>query len=456
MAKKAAKKAPEAEQAQHAPPIVGLIDIARIYPSEYNPRRRFDPASLQELAQSLKANGMLHPVVVRQHPEREGEYELLAGRRRYEAARLTGLPTVPCNIVNVDDDAAMDICVTENLQRKQLNPVEEARGIRMLIDSGRTFDDVADKLGKSIQWVRRRNAIADLIPAIAAEVERGTKPEGMEEVEEYEIPGWFQAPAAVLELTAKLPASVQASLAEKDRYRMTDTFEDYKAEVERALRQLEDAPWYDYADTTNAHRVRCEGCPKRTDAQIELFPELAKGDARCLDSDCWADQEKTWAWFLAREAAAMKPEIHPDDVRIVQDDRDDENAPKESHGPSEESRIRSQYAELVNDLVLSDNGDTLTEAEVLCLAATYGAASQNANRSWDVYTGHLDAQEGRKPTAKDALWQGVRRNLAGLCYFSPWNKDASHLAWIDRLVEVMHLDRDAIWADAEMTIKGDE
>ncbi len=128
-------------------PELREIAIGLIHPSPYQPRQVFEPEALQGLADSIRAQGVIQPLVVR---ARAGEYELIAGERRWRAAQLAGLSRVPTVIREVDDTRAAALALIENLQREDLNPLEEAQGMRRLIEGfGLTHQQVAEALGYS-------------------------------------------------------------------------------------------------------------------------------------------------------------------------------------------------------------------------------------------------------------------------------------------------------------------
>lgn len=128
-------------------PELREIAIGLIHPSPYQPRQVFEPEALQGLADSIRAQGVIQPLVVR---ARAGEYELIAGERRWRAAQLAGLSRVPAVIREVDDTRAAALALIENLQREDLNPLEEAQGMRRLIEGfGLTHQQVAEALGYS-------------------------------------------------------------------------------------------------------------------------------------------------------------------------------------------------------------------------------------------------------------------------------------------------------------------
>jgi len=124
------------------------LKISQLRPGRYQPRARMDDASLAELAQSIKSQGLMQPVLVR--PVSAGNYEIIAGERRVRAAGLAGLEDVPVLVREVADEAAAVMALVENIQREDLNPLEEAQGLQRLIDEFRlTHDQAAQAVGRS-------------------------------------------------------------------------------------------------------------------------------------------------------------------------------------------------------------------------------------------------------------------------------------------------------------------
>lgn len=141
------------------------IALDAIEPNPFQPRRHFDPEKLQELAQSIAEFGLLEPVLVREH---EKGYQLVAGERRIRAAELAGLKRVPALVKNFDDEEMMKVALVENLQRENLNPIEEAEGYQRLISEfGFTQNQVAHAVGK------KRPSIANAVRLLnLSDVER--------------------------------------------------------------------------------------------------------------------------------------------------------------------------------------------------------------------------------------------------------------------------------------------
>lgn len=141
----------EAERAQD----LQAIPVDRVRRGRYQPRRHFDPDAMQELADSIAGQGMVQPVVVRRADD---GYELIAGERRWRAAQIAGLHEIPAVVRDIDEQAAAAVALIENIQRQDLNPLEEARAIARLVDDfGLTHQQVATTVGRS------RAAVSNLL-----------------------------------------------------------------------------------------------------------------------------------------------------------------------------------------------------------------------------------------------------------------------------------------------------
>ena len=126
------------------------ISISSIIPNKYQPRKNFDKNSLEELTASIRERGIIQPIIVRASEDRNDKYELIAGERRWQAAQNAGLHEVPAVILNVDNLKSLEFAIVENVQRKDLNPIEEAEGYQRLINEfNYDQDKVAKFIGKS-------------------------------------------------------------------------------------------------------------------------------------------------------------------------------------------------------------------------------------------------------------------------------------------------------------------
>lgn len=149
------------------------LPIAQVEPGIKQPRKRFDDETLADLAESIRQHGILQPLTVRRLSS--GYYQIIAGERRWRAARLAGLSEVPALIVEADDRKAMELGLIENLQREDLNPMEEALGYRVLMDEhGLTQEEVAKRVGKSRPAVANALRLIGLPDAVRQLVEEGT------------------------------------------------------------------------------------------------------------------------------------------------------------------------------------------------------------------------------------------------------------------------------------------
>ena len=152
---------------------VARVPLHRVEPNPLQPRKEFDPEALQDLADSIVEHGMIQPLTVRELPG--GYYQIIAGERRWRAARLAGLEEVPVLVVEADDKKVMELALVENLQREDLNPMEEAQGYRSLMaDYGLTQEEAARRVGKSRPAVANALRLLNLSEDMAELVRNGT------------------------------------------------------------------------------------------------------------------------------------------------------------------------------------------------------------------------------------------------------------------------------------------
>ena len=151
---------------------VQTLPISRVEPRKDQPRRDFDPATIEELAASIREYGLIQPITVR--PLDKGYYQIIAGERRWRAARLAGLSDVPVVIIEADDKKAMELALIENLQRADLNPIEEALGYQELMGTYEmTQEQAAARVGKSRPAVANALRLLSLSPAVLELVKDG-------------------------------------------------------------------------------------------------------------------------------------------------------------------------------------------------------------------------------------------------------------------------------------------
>ena len=255
-----------------------------IWPTPDNPRRQIDTAAAPflELVASVRVHGILQPLIARPHPTQAGVLDLRAGNRRLLAAEAAGLEEVPVMVREMDDRTAMEITVLENMNREDLTPMEEARGVDALIRTGHDLDEIAERLGKTRGWVARRAGLLALTG------------EWIRWAEEWKIS------AAHMELMARLPKTLQDQLFEDltmedghlDVYFFAPgSLTELRNRLNGELRRLKLAPWSLEDALLVPVAGSCAGCSKRTGCQPDLFvdvdEQLIGEEDRCLDAECW-------------------------------------------------------------------------------------------------------------------------------------------------------------------------
>lgn len=177
-----------------------LVPIERISPNPEQPRRRFTQEQLNDLASSIKEKGVIQPLIVRPKPNAEGEYEIVAGERRWRASQIAQLHELPVIVRSYDDTEALEVAIIENIQRADLNAIEEAAGYRDLMDRfGHTQEKVSEALGKS------RSHIANLLRLLNLP----------DEVQEFVREGRLSAGHARTLVTAENPVDLARQIMKK-------------------------------------------------------------------------------------------------------------------------------------------------------------------------------------------------------------------------------------------------
>ena len=141
--------------------ITNKIDISKIYPNKKQPRKNFEEKEIKELSESIKNQGLIQPIIVRETPD--GMYEIIAGERRWRACQLAGLHSVSCVVMSVDDKSVYELALIENIQRENLNIVEEAKAYKNLIELNNIKNqELSKKIGKSSSHISNLIRILDL------------------------------------------------------------------------------------------------------------------------------------------------------------------------------------------------------------------------------------------------------------------------------------------------------
>jgi len=148
------------------------IPIELIQPGRYQPRSHFDPAAISQLAESIRSRGLMQPIVLR--ALEADRYEIIAGERRWRAAQLVGMEKITAIIRNVDDEAALAMSLIENIQREDLNPLEEAKALQRLTDEFQlTHEEISKAVGKSRSTVTNMLRLCSLHPRVASMLQAG-------------------------------------------------------------------------------------------------------------------------------------------------------------------------------------------------------------------------------------------------------------------------------------------
>ena len=279
------------------------ITIDTIHESATNPRRTFDEAKLYELAESIRTNGLIQPITVR--PNSEG-FEIIAGARRFRAAQLAELFSLPARIVDISDAETVLWQLVENSQRVDVHPYEEAQGFQRLLDMpGYDVATLVEKSGKSAAHVYARLSLLQLIPSVA-------------EAFSKEL-----ITASHANLLARLPEEAQANAYEQcwrkdwqDKEPHLLPAKHLSAWIQTNLYlSLADAPFSKDDTTLNPPAGACVTCPRRSGFNTTLFADV-QGD-QCLDAPCFHTKINA---HIDREVAA-----HPELIQIENGHR----APKE-------------------------------------------------------------------------------------------------------------------------------
>ncbi len=216
------------------------LPISRVEPRADQPRRDFDPEALSELADSIREYGLIQPLTVR--PLEKGYYQIIAGERRWRAAREAGLTEVPVRIVEADDRLAMELALVENLQREDLNPMEEAAGYRKLMDEySMTQEEVAARVQKSRSAVANSLRLLGLGEKVRQLVETGALSAGharaLLALRDPELQEKAAAETVARSLSVRQTETLAASLlrAQKEAPEKEKPAVDYVREAERRL-----------------------------------------------------------------------------------------------------------------------------------------------------------------------------------------------------------------------------
>lgn len=247
------------------------LKLSELVASTTNPRTEFEENSLNELAESIKSHGVLQPIIARTHPDDKKKYEVVCGERRFRASKIAKLKTIPASIRDLDDDQVFEIQIIENLERKDVHPLDEAIAFKRMLDSGKySMEDIAAKVAKTLTFVAQRLKLNDLIP----------------ELKDDFLKGEFGVGHAVLLCRVNHEKQKEIFENSKDRWepgygtvkQLKEDLEDDDLDLVNAFFNPEDPTIYVPAGP-------CTTCPKNSRANAVLFPEYE--DNICFDKTCY-------------------------------------------------------------------------------------------------------------------------------------------------------------------------
>ena len=280
--KKELKKTAEKET------VTGIITAAlsKIVCNDFNPRRAVGNDELQELADSIKQVGVLQPILVRPKGKL---FEIVCGERRYSASVLAGTQTIPAIVRTMSDDAALELAITENLQRKDISPIDEAMAYKKLTDTGR-YDvaALAVRFGKSEKYIRSRMKLNDLIEEVLELVNRDAV-----------------TISVALEL-CKYDRETQADIYEKHLKNDSGYYENWRNLPLKEFVQRLERTYTNELVNYHFDKTPCQTCPFNTNC-YNLFAN-ERGQGKCTGLKCL--QERNKAYLVTECNAIMK--VHPD------------------------------------------------------------------------------------------------------------------------------------------------
>ena len=265
------------------------LKIAHLVESKTNPRQTYDKEALKELADSIKAKGILEPLIARKAAS-NGNYEIVVGSRRFRAAKLAGLEEVPAVVRQLSDEECIELQVIENEQRADVHPMEQAIGYERMFKAGHSYEEIAARIGKTPGHVRFQLQYTKLIEPVkkaflanqigsanALQISR------LQPDRQKEVWGWF-----------KNDDWTPARLAQ--------------AINQRFFLILSEAPFDPKDKTLIPAAGSCMDCPKRAGADTLLFPDIKDKDT-CTDSKCFEAKQKSYIARIVQQ--------HPDAIRLT-------------------------------------------------------------------------------------------------------------------------------------------
>jgi ParB/RepB/Spo0J family partition protein len=374
-----------------APLATQDLPLDRLLPHPAN-RKQFDPKQLEELAESLKSQGLLNAIITRPHPSKAGHYEIIAGDRRCRAARLAKWTVITGQVRELDDHEALKLVVIDNLQRTNPTPLEEADGYKALEDDGMTIPEIATAVAKDPAYVHRRLQLRHLVPEARKRFEAG----GL-------------SLAVALQL-ARLASGIQKDALEAHWATNSEkSFRDWLRN--NILVELKRAP-FDTKDATLLPSAgACTTCPKRTGMSPTLFGDIDGKDI-CTDPRCFVSKEGALVQLRRKEQvdAGAKPVFIT--TEYYSRGRDDQLAGKGAKvlGTSEYSKAKAGDPKAVPAIVVGGEGVGKV------IHVTVGAPARSTSPSSSGDRAHREAVKKAKHEThvRSALFMAARAAIAKL------------------------------------------
>ena len=298
------------------PTIIQNIRLFLITPSPMNPRKTFNEDELKELADNIEKQGLLQPITVRPArgrnvDETNAVYEIVCGERRYRACSMLKLETIPCIVREMTDDEALDAMITENLQRRDVDPIEEAVAFNILNIRGQSVADIAERFGKSAAYVNNRMRLTSLIEPLRQALSNGQLPLGgaylLARLNKEEQQEYFDE-----ELDDE---DIQTTLADVEYWLNTYFMELWHAPFQDGKTLKEE--W-----NPNGKLIRrCDHCDCNTGNHGCLFADMKKEEPQCINRTCFNRKTDVYYdWFINQHASRITREgqsINPGDVVLT-------------------------------------------------------------------------------------------------------------------------------------------
>ncbi len=307
-------------------PQVQEILIGCITPSPMNPRKTFNEDALRELAENIRQQGLLQPITVRHETYKDDEgkvhrienaFEIICGERRYRACKMISTTMkVPCIVRDLSDDEAFDAMVTENLQRQDVDPIEEAVAFNLLVERGSKPADIAARFGKSLSYVRDRMRLSSLVEPLRQAISS----------EQLPLRGAY--------LLARLSTEDQNEFVDDEfdgdvSGGLQLTYNDVTDWLDRHFMNLYRAPFQDGKTLKESWNPegklirRCQTCDCNTNNHGCLFADMKTEEPQCIDRICFERKRDIYYdWFINQQASRLTRKGHsivPGDIVLFED-----------------------------------------------------------------------------------------------------------------------------------------